>query len=206
MSLESASAVSASARTSSLDGFAISVSRARTERRPGTEFSRTVGYYHVFFKGQKLPDLEGMTVERQGPGDNTRVGQQAHSRLAAGTYPLYTHGGASGKYATYGYAGSLLPGATPKPAIAFRDTGDREGMLIHPAQGYLWSVGTVNLSGPLVDASSDIEYGDSAARVIALIDAMKDKLGDAFPTSNNQAIPNAWLTIEGEPPDTAAAS
>jgi hypothetical protein len=191
------------AKPSSLDGFVISVLRARTERRQGSTFSRTVGYYHVFFKGQKLPDLEGMTVERPGPGDNTVVGQQARSRLAAGIYPLYTHAGASRKYATYGYDDSLSPTAM-RPAIRIEDTGVRAGVLIHPAQGYLWSIGTINLSGPLADASADIEYKDSAQRVIALIEAMKGKLGKDYPPSNNRIIPNAWLVIAGEPPDVVA--
>lgn len=193
-----------SVKPSKLDGFVISVLRARTERRPGKDFSRTVGYYHVFFNGKKLPDLEGMTVERSGPGDNTGVGRQAHTRLAAGTYPLSTHGSANGKYGTYGYDSALSPTAS-RPAIRIQDTGVREGILLHPAQGYLWSIGAIHPSRPLADASADIDYQDSAQRVIALIDAMKDKLGVDFPLSNNQTIPNAWLVIAGEPPDIASA-
>ena len=91
-----------------------------------------------------------------------------------------------------------------KVATAFEDTGVRAGVLIHPAQGYLWSIGTINLSGPLADASADIEYKDSAQRVIALIEAMKGKLGKDYPPSNNRIIPNAWLVIAGEPPDVVA--
>ena len=191
------------AKPSSLDGFVISVLRARTDRRPGSSFSRTIGYYHVFFKGQKLPDLEGMTVERQGPGNNSFAGIQSRSRLAAGVYPLATYAGASEKYRTSGYAESPSLSARPWPAIGIRDTDQRQGIIIHPAQGYLMSIGTINLSKPLTDAAANIEYKDSAQRVIALIEAMKEKLGKDFPGSNNQIIPNAWIVIAGEPSDVA---
>jgi hypothetical protein len=189
------------ATPSNLDGFVISVLRARTERRSGSAFSRTIGYYHVFFDGQQLAGLDGMTVERQGPGDNSPAGAANHRRLEAGVYPLYTSGG--DRYRTYGYADPGGLSVRPWPAIRIEDTGDRAGIIIHPAAGYLMSIGTINLSKPLAGPAADIDYADSRQRTIALIDAMKEKLGNNFPGTNNMLIQNAWIVIAGEPSETS---
>jgi hypothetical protein len=102
-------------------------------------FQRTVGIYQAYFNGEKIPEISGMVCERQGPGDNGREGQIEHQRIAQDVYPLYTHAGASGKYRTIGYTQSGTIGITPRPALRVENTGRREGILVHPAQGYLWS-------------------------------------------------------------------
>ena len=65
------------------------------------------------------------------------------------------------------------------------DTGVREGVLIHPAQGYLWSIGCLNLTAPLGGAQDNINYVESRRRVIALIDNMSKTLAD-FPSLDNR--------------------
>ena len=47
-------------------------------------------------------------------------------------------------------------------------------------------------------------FEDSRARVISLIQAMKEKLGDGFPSSNNMVIPNAWIVLADDSQDSAA--
>lgn len=182
-----------------LDGFVILVLRTRTERNAQGR-SRTVGYYHAFFNGQKLPDLEGMTLESRGPGDNS---SPRGTRIEARTYPLFTHEGAN--YETIGYSANADTSAGPRPAIEIGDTGNRMNILIHPGQGFLTAIGTINLSRPLDGPSSPISYEDSRQRVIALIDAMKEKLGNAFPSQNGAKIPRAWIVIAGEPVDVNSA-
>ena len=66
------------------------------------------------------------------------------------------------------------------------------------------SIGTVNLSKPLAGAADDIDFEDSRARVISLIEAMKAKLGSGFPSSNNMPIPNAWILIADKFHNSAA--
>jgi hypothetical protein len=186
------------------NGFVIVVNRTRMERRDDKSFSRTVGSYHVTYQGEKLPDLEGATVEREGPGDNAMSGVLNHRRLQAGAYPLYTHSGGSDRFRTFGFANPGGLQNRPWPALRLEDTGDRSGVLLHPAAGYLMNVGTINLSKPLAGPADDIDFADSRARVISVIQAMKDKLGSGFPSSNNQLIQNAWIVIADEPEDSAA--
>jgi hypothetical protein len=199
-----ASPVALTAGPIDLNGFVIFVNRTRIERRDGKSFSRTVGSYYVTYQGEKLPDLGGATVEREGPGDNSMSGVLNHRRLEAGIYPLFTHAGAGNKYRTFGFAepGSLQ--VPPWPALRLENTGNRSGILLHPAAGYLTNVGTINLSKPLAGPVDDIDFEDSRARVISVIQAMKDKLGNGFPSSNNQLIQNAWIVIADESQDSAA--
>jgi hypothetical protein len=63
----------------------------------------------------------------------------------------------------------------------------------------MMSIGTINLSKPLERPESNIDFQDSAARVIAIISAMRNKLGKDFPSSDNERIPDAWIVISGEP-------
>lgn len=180
-----------------LSGFVISIQRTHTEKRGG--HARTVGHYQVFYKGVKLPGLEGTTVENgDGIGDNTLWGGAAHRRrIKALSYPLYTHGGT--KYKTFGYASTEDRRASPRPAVLLGQTGERRSILIHPASGFKMSVGTINLSKMLSGPEDDIDWVNSRNRVIALIEAMKDKLGAQFPANNGKKIPNAWVVISGEP-------
>ena len=168
--------------------------RLKTELRPGQGFARTVSTYEVFFNREKLPGLEGMAFERQGPGDNGASGRKYHRRIAAGTYPLFTQDGSN--YKTVGYQTS---GEHPRPGVLVGETGERVAILFHPGNRYLASIGCINLSKPLNSAREDMVYRESQVRVIAMIDAMKEKLGNDFPKRNGQRIANAWLVIEGEP-------
>lgn len=168
------------------DGYVLCIDRIRTETRPHMGFARTVGVYQAYFNGEKIPEICGMVCERQGPGDNGLLGQSQHQRIKAGPYPLFTHAGASGKYRTLDYTQSAMIGATPRPALRVGNTGHREGILIHPAQGFLWSVGCLNLTSPLNTGQDNINYVDSRSRVIALINNMAKLLKDKFPSSNNE--------------------
>ncbi len=136
-----------------------------------------------------------MAVERQGPGDNTPTGVNAHSRIAAGVYSLFTHAGANNRYRTIGYA---TPGSLPNrpwPCIGVENTGSREGILIHCASGYLMSIGCINLTSNVADAQTNLLFSDSWARVTALVGSIKSNLGAAFPNNNNVQLPNTSLVI-----------
>ena len=54
---------------------------------------------------------------------------------------------------------------------------------------------TKKMDGPL----SDMDFVESRARVITLINDLKAFAGDAFPTTNGKAIPNAFVVVDGEP-------
>jgi hypothetical protein len=182
------------------DGYVIRIRRQRTEQRRGAGI-RTVGNYEVFFRGQKVRDLEGMVFETYGPGDNTATGTAYHRRVEAKTYPLGTHSsdGMVPKYATHGYTASTAAFAWSRPAIRLDKTGYRGGILMHPGGGFLSSIGCLNLSRPLGGPNDNIDYADSRARVIAIIEDMKARLGSTFPSRSWMTIPNAWMVIEGEP-------
>lgn len=184
-----------------LNGFVIHVQRDHMEQRPGMGFQRSIGSYYATYEGERLPNLGGTTVERQGPGDNGPTGVFQHRRIASCAYPLFSV--RTDKYATVGFseAANLLD--RPWPAIGIENTGSRTGIMIHPAMGYVMSIGTINLSKPLADAQSNIEFADSRARVIALINAVKEKLGTV--PEGNARIPNAYLVISDEGADVAEA-
>ena len=165
------------------------------ERSHGKQRQRTIGTYQVFHNGEAVPELSGVTAESPGPGDNSKA--ENGKRVEAGTYPLWTQDGT--KYDTIGYNQSESPDAKPKPGIELKDTGARTEILIHPGQGFLASVGCINLATDLPKAAEPISYAGSRRRVIALIEDMKDFLGGSFPTQNSKKIPNATVVIEGEP-------
>ena len=177
-----------------LDGFVLYVQRVRTELRRGEGYPRTVGTYSAFFNRQPVPGVGGMSFERQGPGDNTANGSFYHRRVKAGTYPLLTQDGSH--YKTWHYR---TDDSHPRPGVLIGDTGHREGCLFHPGGEYLRSTGCINLSKPLGGANDDMDPFDCRDHVIAVIEAMKAKLGAAFPPRNGLPIPNAFLVIEGEP-------
>ncbi|MFS8037026.1 glucosaminidase domain-containing protein [Xanthobacter sp. AM11] len=185
-------------------GFVLRLTRTHCERAADASFDRTVSRYAAFFDGAPLPGLSGIAFERQGPGDNSQTGVQAHRRVRAGAYALSTHSGSRTDdagvtlYKTIGFTDSTAAGAAPRPSVRLMDTGARSGILFHPGQGYLWSVGCFNLSRPLGDLGA-IEWNDSRTRVIALIDAMRERLGPRFPAANNAVIADAVMIIENEP-------
>lgn len=174
-------------------GFCIYLKRVRQEKRAGIAHHRTVGDYACHWNGAPVPALTGQIVEREGPGDNTtEVGDNRNRRIRAGTYPLAIQDGTN--YKTYGYtAGERIP----KPGLLLGKTRERTAILIHPGKDYLSSIGCLNPTGGLVNATSKIDFPDSRDRVIAIIDAMKAKLGPRFPRSGT--IPDTVIVIEGEP-------
>lgn len=180
-----------------LNGFIVYVSRTHVERRGDNRRLRTVGRYKVTFEGNELTGLRGATYESRGPGDNTSTGRRLYRRLETGAYPLHTWRGP--KYVTLGYSTNDNIRALPRPGILIGDTGDRSAILIHPGIGFLSAIGTINLSRPLDGPEERIDYQESRNRVIELIDAMREKLDDAFPAENGERIPNAWVIITGEP-------
>lgn len=179
-----------------LDGFILQVVRRRTEYREGKGFSRTVGEYQAFFNRQPVPGLQGAVYEQKGPGDNTSTGTANARRIAAGTYPLHTQAGV--KYKTYGYTSGT---AYPKPGLLVENTDYRKGIVIHPGSGYLSSVGCLNPSQPLSGAEGNLDFMESRDRTISLIDKMREILGDRFPSTNGHLIKDAWLVVQGEPPN-----
>ncbi len=182
----------------------VRIERIRSERRQGAAYDRTVSRYQVLLDGQPIDGASGMAVERQGPGDNSLEGRRFARRIEAGVYSLYTHHGSRQlngvtMYETHGYTEDRSVGAAPRPSLRLGGTGSRAGILIHPAQNYVWSVGCINLSQPFNDVAFKLDWQDSRGRVIALIDLLKKTLGDRFPDAKNQPIENAFVQIVGEP-------
>lgn len=171
-------------------GWTIAIRRLRTEQREGESFARTVGTYSVLHNGSPQPGLSGATVERQGPGDNGPTGKAQHRCIAAGSYPLRAH--ASAKYGTTGYA---TTGARPRPAIEVGNTGDRTGILVHPADGYASTIGCLNLAGSLSDADSDISLPDSLRRVMDVIEDLRAFSGGSLKLAEDGSILNARIVV-----------
>jgi hypothetical protein len=189
-------AAPAAANAPNLAGYVLCLDRIRTERRPGKAYDRTVSRYQAFFDRTPIADIFGAAVERQGPGDNSQTGVEQHRRIAAGTYPLFTHAsGETNKYRTIGYAQPANQARRPWPCLGIEQTGQRSGVLIHCAAGYLMGIGCINLTSNIADAQSNVVFSDSWARVVALIDSVRAHLGAAFPNGNNARLPNTSLVI-----------
>lgn len=179
------------------NGFVIHLERERVQRRATKAYPRTVGCYRCYWNGSAIEGLDGYMVERGGPGDNTRaVGDHEDRRIRAGSYRLARHAGT--KYRTDGYADSANHSAKPKPGLLLLGTGERTAILIHPGMDWLWSVGCLNPSGPLPNAAARIDYADSRARTIAIIDALRARVGGPLPKVG-QPFPDAVIVIDGEP-------
>jgi hypothetical protein len=172
-------------------GWVLHVKHVRSEKRPGKTFARTVGKYQVFHDGNAVDGLSGTSVERQGPGNNGASGKKNHNRIEAGTYPIVTH--RTGKYRTTGFATN---GDHPRPALGVGDTGQRVGILVHPAGAYGSTIGCINLASELAGPQSNIKLSDSVARVIAVIKDLKSFAGTAFPAAADQDVANAHLVVE----------
>jgi peptidoglycan hydrolase-like protein with peptidoglycan-binding domain len=175
-------------------GWTLLVRRLRTEKRESKPYARTVGTYQVYVDGHPVTGLAGMTVEREGPGDNGPVGKADHRCIEAGTYPLRGHH--TENYAIVGFA---TDGDHPRPAIEVGGTASRTGILIHPASGYASTIGCINLARDLVDADSDFSLTDSTARVIGLINNLQQDFGGALPREG--AIANCHLVVVDPPVD-----
>ncbi|HVF67195.1 MAG TPA: peptidoglycan DD-metalloendopeptidase family protein [Pyrinomonadaceae bacterium] len=178
-------------------GFCIHLKRVRQEKRPSLDFARTVGEYQCYWDGAAIDGLGGQMVERGGPGDNTtEVGNNRDLRVRSGAYRLAVHAGSH--YRTYDY-NEQEPSYPkhPNPGLLLMDTDERSWILIHPGEDYVKSIGCLNPASALADASAAFAFDDSRTRVIAIIEALKSKLGPKFPKSG--AIPDATIFIEGEP-------
>jgi hypothetical protein len=176
-------------------GWEILITRNAVQRRVSDGKKRTIGTYKVFHDGVPAADLAGVTAESRGPGDNSVA--ENGKRIEAGRYPLFTQDGT--KYDTIGYVESESTGVSPKPGIELKGTSARKEILIHPGQGFLASIGCINLATNLPNAAEMISYKGSRRRVIALIEDMKQFLAADFPTKNGREIPNAAVVVEGEP-------
>lgn len=176
-------------------GWELLVTRLGMHERDGRQ--RTYGTYQVFMDGNPMAGLKGHMCECAGPGDNQREGNGR--RVEAGRYPLTTQ---FGRYRSIGYADDdAAPGADPMPALALADTAARTGILIHPAHPptlFLSSTGCFNPTGA-VGAGQDMDFRESRARVIALIDSLRRLYPAAFRPGANTPIPHAAVVVEGEP-------
>jgi hypothetical protein len=174
-------------------GWELLIQRERQDKRNGR--ARTVGKYQVFHDGKPVSGLSGVVAESPGPGDNSKPGNKR--RVEAGKYPLRTQAGT--KYVTRNYTKNTNPAAIPRPGLELADTNKRKEILIHPGRGFLSSVGCINPAKSLAKVGSDLNFLDSRARAISLIDDLSAFLGAKFPTRNDRPIPNAFVVIEGEP-------
>ena len=177
-------------------GWELRVQRVGIQRR-GTK-KRTLGTYQVFIDGQAVRNLAGYMCESIGLGDNRQRGNGR--RVEAGRYPLWTQ---YGRYVTTGYSNDMhTPGAAHMPGLLLLGTGNRVGILIHPAHPpslYLSSVGCLNPSQQL--SSDDVmNFWDSRARVIALIDSLRAHSPGAFEHPGvSTRLAGAFVVIDGEP-------
>ena len=186
----------AAADAPALDGYVFCLDRIRTELRPGMGFERTVSRYQAYFNRAPVAGISGMAVERQGPDDNGPSGVSQHRRIAAGTYPLFTHASVdTNKYKTIGYSTPANIKVRPWPCVGVENTGSRSGILIHCAAGYLMSIGCINLTSNVANAQTDLLFSDSWSRVTALIDSIKSHLAGNFPNNNNVRLPGTSLVI-----------
>ena len=164
----------------------------QVEHVRGTRY-RTVGTYQVFHNGtaaKGLPGLSGFVCESRGPGDNSTA--QSNRRVEPGSYALATLAGEH--HATFGYTSGK---ATPKPRLELCDTSKRSEILIQPGDDFLSGVGCINPTKKIDGPLSDMDFVESRARVITLINDLKAFAGDAFPTTNGKA--NAFVVVDGEP-------
>jgi hypothetical protein len=167
---------------------------ARNGEQRRRDRKRTVGSYQVFHDGAPVAGLSGFCAETHGPGDNLHAGN--NRCVEPGVYTLSTEDGK--KYCPFNYTSNTNPAKLRRPALLLGNTGKRGGILIHPARGFLWSVGCINPAQSLRDASSDVEFLDSRRRVIALIDDLVTFLGEKMPKNNGHRIPNAEVVISDQ--------
>ena len=140
--------------------------------------------------------MHGMFAETRGPGDNSRSGI-GKRRVEEGVYPLATQDG--GKYSTWNYTSNGSPSALRRPALELTHTNRRAEILIHPGQGFVWSIGCINPCTRLPNAAEPITFSNSRRRVISLIENLKAYLGNRFPSRDGRPIPDAHVVIDGEP-------
>src|SRR5262245_789138 len=160
--------------------------------------TRTYGCYQAYLNGVASPALGGFMCESRGPGANAPAGNG--KRVEAGAYPLWTQ---FGRYRSIGYSDSLEPddAIAHMPGMLLAATGRRIGILIHPAHPpglFLSSVGCLNPTIAL-GPKDPMNFWDSRARVIALLQDLRAFAPAAFQKEVSTAIPDAWVVIDGEP-------
>ncbi|MNF28758.1 hypothetical protein D3C84_94470 [compost metagenome] len=150
--------------------------------------------------GRQLCNCPGTFARALVRGDNQRAGNG--KRIEPGKYPLWTQ---FGRYRTSGFSkDSVEPGAPPMPGILVGGTAKRTGILIHPGHPptlYLSSVGCLNPTSSLTPDQT-MEYFDSRARTIALIDSLRAFFPEAFEVEVKSRIENAFMIVQGEPNET----
>jgi len=166
------------------------ITRTGEQTRSGKR--RTVSRYQVFHDGNAVSGLKGAIAETKGPGANAPRGN--NRCVEPGTYNLHIQRGR--RYVTINYTSNVNQTALPRPGLLLLPTGQRVGILIHPGRGFLSSIGCFNPTDSLASASSDIDFLDSRKRVIALIDDLKNFLGNSFPTQAGVKIPRAKVVIQ----------
>jgi hypothetical protein len=167
---------------------------------------RTYGTYQVVINRKVDASLSGHICERPGPGDNTLKGRKNRVRIAAGRYALSTQFGR--RYRSVNFSAD----ESHPPAFLVLGTGKRTGILVHPAHHpklYLSSIGCFNPSKPL-KAADNMVFKESRARVIAILNSLKNHDPDAFAKVGKKTpIKEAFIVVEGEPtapvPDDAVA-
>lgn len=170
--------------------------------------TRTYGTYQVYLNGDEVDGLSGWMIEPPGPGDNGPSGVANKRRVKAKTYRLKIHGDADTKYRTIGYTPSTA-GSTAKPlpgiGIPDEDTGSRSAILIHSTHDpfiagsvynrWLSSVGCFNPTAPLTSADQKMDFEDSHARTVALIESLRAFAPAVFANGHQSIIPDAKLVV-----------
>ena len=179
------------------EGFELHIVRREEQSRPNGQQRRvrTIGEYQVFIDGKPQAKLSGFMAEQKGPSDSSPSGDTFDRRVASGYFPLFTQFGS--KYRTIGYDRDAIDFSTkPRPGIELTETGTRSEILIHPAIGFLSSEGCIHPTSKLRNGKADIVHADSRARVIALIDAMREFCGAEWPGKDGKRIPGCFCAID----------
>jgi len=176
----------------------LNLKRLGLQQREG-ERVRTYGAYQVVIDGTAVPALSGHICECTGPGDNTARGKRKHLRIHEGRYALSTQFGEHFRSVDF-----TDEPRYPMPGFRLLGTEVRTDVLVHPGYPptlYLSSIGCLNPTKPLT-ADGDMDFEDSRARVIALIDSLREHDPAAFAANkigDNTPIANAFIVITGEP-------
>jgi hypothetical protein len=178
-------------------GWELQVKRLGLQRG-SNDLIRTYGAYQVYVDGEPVAGLSGHICECIGPGDNSANGKRRHSRIREGRYELSTQYGQH-----YRSAGFTADEKHP-PAFLILGTGERSAVLVHPGHHphlYLSSIGCFNPTKPL-GPDGKMVFAESRARVIAMIDSLKQHDPAAFGTNkigHDTAIADAHIVVDGEP-------
>lgn len=167
-----------------MTAWELKISRIREDQRDARR--RTISVYSIWVDGFDT-HLWGYVAEPGGPGDNAHMGNDR--RIEAGKYGLKAHVGPH--YATVDYS----RGADyPRPAVELTGTGNRQAILWHPGQGFLSSIGCLNPCSNLLEPYRDIDYGDSRAHVVRLINNLRSFCGEDW-LKLDKPIPNVSVVI-----------